>query len=177
MKKYVWKVAVVVVLIAAAGVALGSKPKPKSTVKKKNTTCTCATSKTKPGAVCACKSKTAPATNKKPAIAKNVSAPTKPAPAAKLVDLGSKSCIPCKQMAPILDELKKQDPANLSVVFYDVYEQRDLAQPYKVRVIPTQVFFDRDGKEFFRHEGFMPKADILAKFKEKGVIPESPKKN
>ena len=89
---------------------------------------------------------------------------------AKLIDCGSKTCIPCKMMAPILDELREANAGTLPVIFYDVSEQQDKAQEYSIRVIPTQIFYDKEGKEFFRHEGFMPKADIIAKFKEKGII-------
>lgn len=101
--------------------------------------------------------------------------PAKPAQAAKpkvlprLVDLGAKSCIPCKMMAGVLDELTQEYGGRLEVVFYDVYDNPQSGRDYGVRAIPTQVFFDTQGKEFFRHEGFMPKADILAKFKEHGI--------
>lgn len=87
----------------------------------------------------------------------------------RLVDLGSKTCIPCKMMAPILDELREENTGTVAVIFYDVSEQQEKAREYGIRVIPTQVFFGKNGKEFFRHEGFMPKADIIAKFKEKGI--------
>jgi len=73
-------------------------------------------------------------------------------------------------MAPILDELREANSGTLPVIFYDVSEQQEKAREYSIRVIPTQIFYDQNGKEFFRHEGFMPKDDIIAKFKEKGVI-------
>lgn len=88
----------------------------------------------------------------------------------RLVDLGSVNCIPCKMMAPILDELRDKNVGTIEVIFYDVAERQDKAREYGIKVIPTQVFFDAEGKEFFRHEGFMPKADIIAKFKEKDIM-------
>jgi thioredoxin 1 len=87
----------------------------------------------------------------------------------RLLDLGSVSCIPCKMMAPILEELKKEYAGRLQVEFIDVMANPDAGAPYKISLIPTQVFFDASGKERFRHEGFFSKEDILAKWKELGV--------
>jgi thioredoxin 1 len=87
----------------------------------------------------------------------------------RLVDLGAGKCVPCKMMKPILDELKEQYKGKMGVVFIDVWENPDQADPYNVKMIPTQIFYDKDGKELFRHEGFYSKEDILAKWKELGV--------
>jgi thioredoxin 1 len=87
----------------------------------------------------------------------------------RLVDLGSVTCIPCKMMMPVLEELKKEYAGRLSVEFYDVRENPDAATKYGVKLIPTQIFYDAAGKELFRHEGFFAKEDILAKWKEFGV--------
>jgi thioredoxin 1 len=87
----------------------------------------------------------------------------------RLLDLGSVSCIPCKMMAPILEELKREYAGRLRVDFIDVWENPDAGKPYGIRLIPTQIFFDASGKERFRHEGFFSKEDILAKWKELGV--------
>jgi thioredoxin 1 len=97
--------------------------------------------------------------------------PTSVAPAAipRLVDLGATKCIPCKMMAPILEDLKKTYAGELEVQFIDVWESPDAGKKYGVNVIPTQIFFDAQGKELFRHEGFFGKEDILAKWKEFGV--------
>ena len=87
----------------------------------------------------------------------------------RLVDLGADKCIPCKKMAPILEELRTEHAGTLEVVFIDVWKNPDAANPYNINLIPTQIFFSADGKELFRHEGFFPKEDILAKWKELGV--------
>ena len=87
----------------------------------------------------------------------------------RLVDLGSVSCIPCKMMAPILEGLKTEYAGRLQVEFIDVMRDPDAGTPYKISLIPTQVFFDAAGQERFRHEGFFSKEDILAKWKELGV--------
>jgi thioredoxin 1 len=92
-----------------------------------------------------------------------------PAALPRLVDLGSTTCIPCKLMAPILEELKKEYAGRMQVEFIDVAENPDAGKPYRIKLIPTQVFFDASGKELWRHEGFIAKEDILAKWKELGV--------
>jgi len=86
----------------------------------------------------------------------------------KLVDLGAGKCIPCKMMAPILEDLKKTHAGKFEVQFIDVWQNPDSGRKYGIRVIPTQIFFAHDGKELFRHEGFFGKDDILAKWKELG---------
>jgi len=71
-------------------------------------------------------------------------------------------------MAPILEELKKEQAGRLQVDFIDVWKDTAAAEKYGIRVIPCQAFFDATGKEVWRHEGFLGKADILAKCKELG---------
>ena len=92
----------------------------------------------------------------------------------RLVDLGADKCIPCKMMAPILDELKTTYAGQFEVEFIDVWKNPDAGKPYGIRSIPTQIFIDASGKELFRHEGFFPKEDILAKWKELGVELKTP---
>ncbi len=87
----------------------------------------------------------------------------------KLVDLGADKCIPCKMMAPVLADLKTNYVGQLEVEFIDVWKKPDAAKPYKIQLIPTQIFYDAAGKERFRHQGYFSKEDILAKWKELGV--------
>lgn len=87
----------------------------------------------------------------------------------KLLDLGADKCIPCKAMAPILEEMKKEYAGRLDVEFIDVWKNPDAAQKQAVEIIPTQIFFDAAGKELFRHTGFFSKEDMLARWKELGV--------
>jgi thioredoxin 1 len=77
-----------------------------------------------------------------------------------VVDLGAKTCIPCKMMAPILVELEKEYRGKAAVVFIDVREDNAQADRFKIRAIPTQIFFDKNGREVMRHEGFMEKKAI-----------------
>jgi thioredoxin 1 len=96
--------------------------------------------------------------------------PDEPAAAEKLprlVDLGADKCIPCKKLAPILQELRKEYQGKLSVELIDVWKNPAAGQPYNIRVIPTQILYDRDGKEVWRHEGFISKEDLKALFAEK----------
>lgn len=86
-----------------------------------------------------------------------------------LLELGSHSCVPCKKMMPILDELSKEQTAFI-VSFVDVWAAEGKGSQYNVELIPTQIFFDKDGVELFRHVGFYPKEDILAKWKELDVL-------
>ncbi len=84
------------------------------------------------------------------------------------MDLGATKCIPCKMMAPILEDLKRVYKGKFDVVFIDVWENKAAASEYGIRTIPTQIFFDAEGKELFRHEGFFSKEDILSKWKQLG---------
>ena len=102
-------------------------------------------------------------------------APPEPAPAAslpRLVDLGAGKCIPCKLMAPILEELEKDYAGTFTVEFIDVWKDPKAGEAYGIRMIPTQIFYDASGKELFRHEGFFGKEEILATWRELGVTAE-----
>ncbi|MCF8040565.1 MAG: thioredoxin family protein [Desulfarculaceae bacterium] len=90
-----------------------------------------------------------------------------------LVDLGADKCIPCRMMAPILDELKIEYKGKAAIVFLDVWKDRSLAAQYGIRAIPTQVFYDKQGREAFRHEGFLSKENIELVLTKLGV--EKPK--
>lgn len=86
-----------------------------------------------------------------------------------LIDLGAGKCIPCKMMKPILDDLKQNYNEQFKVTFIDVWENQDQAKKYNIKMIPTQIFFDANGNELFRHEGFYSKEDILSKWEELGI--------
>jgi len=87
----------------------------------------------------------------------------------RLVDLGAGKCIPCKMMAPILEDLKTEYAGSLEVVLIDVWQDKDAGEKYAIEGIPTQIFYDASGKELFRHEGFFAREEILAKWKELGI--------
>lgn len=106
--------------------------------------------------------------------AKADTAPAVTAKLPKLIDLGAGKCIPCKMMKPILDDLKANYADRFTTVFIDVWENPDEGKKYGIEMIPTQIFFDAEGKELFRHVGFFGKEDILGKWKELGVDIRSP---
>jgi thioredoxin 1 len=83
-----------------------------------------------------------------------------------MVDLGAKTCIPCKMMAPILEELQEEYKGRAEIIFIDVWEEEAMAKKFKVAAIPTQVFYDKSGVEVFRHMGFMDKDSIVKKLAE-----------
>ncbi len=87
------------------------------------------------------------------------------------VELGSVRCVPCRMMQPIMDEIEKEYSDQVKVVFHDVWtkEGQPFAKKYRIRVIPTQVFLDKEGKEYFRHEGFFPKEELVKVLRMKGV--------
>lgn len=87
------------------------------------------------------------------------------------VELGSVNCIPCKQMQPIMKSIEEKYGEQVKVVFYDVWksDQKKYAQQYGIKLIPTQVFLDENGKEFHRHEGFYPEAEIDKILQGKGL--------
>lgn len=87
----------------------------------------------------------------------------------KLLDLGADKCIPCKAMAPILAEFKRDYADQFITEFIDVWKNPEAGKQYGVEMIPTQIFFDAEGKELFRHVGFYGKEDMLNKWKELGV--------
>jgi len=104
-----------------------------------------------------------------PQEAGNVVAP-RTAGAPRLVDVGAGKCIPCKAMAPILEQLRRDYAGKLQVDFIDVWQDRAAAEPYRIGMIPTQIFYAADGRELSRHEGFMSREEILARWKAHGVV-------
>ena len=106
---------------------------------------------------------------------KKASAPPDKKPLITFVELGSVNCIPCRQMQPVMKAIGEKYGEQVKVVFYDVWkeDQKQYAEKYRIRLIPTQVFLDENGKEIKRHEGFFPEKDIDAFLKSKGLKPKS----
>ncbi len=151
------KVVIVVALIAAVVVVVSLKQ-----------ACSCRTPRGEPSS-----SPPAADVSTRPAVTQPNSAvesqpSATPGALPRLVDLGADQCIPCKMMTPILEGLRTEYAGRLRVEFYDVWKNPGVGQQYGIRVIPTQIFYDASGKELWRHEGFISKEDILAKWKELG---------
>ncbi len=92
-------------------------------------------------------------------------------PIVTFIELGSVNCIPCKQMQPIMKSIEEKYGSQVKVVFYDVWkpEQKKYATEYGIKLIPTQIFLDKNGKEFHRHEGFYPENEIEKVLKTQGL--------
>jgi thioredoxin 1 len=86
-----------------------------------------------------------------------------------MVDLGANECIPCKMMVPIMEKVEKKYRGKAAIVFIDVWKNKEPAKRFGIRAIPTQIFFDKGGKETYRHEGFMGEKEIDRIFKKMGV--------
>jgi thioredoxin 1 len=86
-----------------------------------------------------------------------------------MVDLGAKKCIPCKMMAPIMEELEIEYKGRAAIVFIDVWENPNAGRDYGISLIPTQIFYDAKGNEVLRHEGFYDKASIISELTKLGV--------
>jgi thioredoxin 1 len=87
------------------------------------------------------------------------------------VEIGSVNCIPCKAMQPIMKAVEGKYKGQVKIIFHDVWTEKGKkdAEKYNIRVIPTQVFLDKEGKEYYRHEGFFPQDDVVRVIKMQGV--------
>jgi thioredoxin 1 len=86
-----------------------------------------------------------------------------------MIDFGADSCLPCKEMAPVLKELNKEYRGKAVIKFVDVWKNQSAAEGFPLRAIPTQFFFDKDGNPYAYHEGGMDKASIIEVLEELGV--------
>lgn len=86
-----------------------------------------------------------------------------------MIDLGATECVPCKMMAPIIEELKKEYAGRADIIFIDVWKNPPEARKYGIRAIPTQIFFDAGGREVYRHTGFLDKKRIVDALTRLGV--------
>jgi thioredoxin 1 len=90
-----------------------------------------------------------------------------------MVDLGADRCVPCKMMAPIIAKVKKDYEDRAAIIFLDVWKDTGLGKKFGIRAIPTQIFYDRDGKEVYRHLGFLDEKSIVAMLQKLGVPPKA----
>ena len=87
------------------------------------------------------------------------------------IELGSTRCIPCQQMQPVMKSVEEKYGRQVKVVFHDVWTEAGApyGKQYNIEAIPTQVFLDESGKEFFRHVGYFPEEELVKVLREKGV--------
>ena len=86
-----------------------------------------------------------------------------------LVDFGANNCVPCRQLRPILKDIGKEQSGKAEVLIIDVYKFKSLAAEHKIQVVPTLIFFDKTGKEVYRHMGAWDKESIVKKLAEIGA--------
>lgn len=86
-----------------------------------------------------------------------------------MVDLGATGCISCKMMTPILEKLATEYEGKAAIVFIDVWQNKGLGRKFGISAIPTQIFFDKEGTEVYRHMGFLGEAAIVAQLTKMGV--------
>lgn len=89
---------------------------------------------------------------------------------ATMVDFGAKSCVPCKMMAPVLRDMAEAYEGKAAVMFIDVWKTPEARKPFDIKVIPTQIFFDKDGREVWRHRGYLGEEQIVEMFAKLGVV-------
>jgi thioredoxin 1 len=87
------------------------------------------------------------------------------------IELGSVRCIPCQLMQPVMKSIREKYGTQVNVVFHDVWTEAGapFAKQYGIEAIPTQIFLDKDGKEYFRHVGFFPEEELIKILNQKGV--------
>jgi len=90
---------------------------------------------------------------------------------ATFIELGSVRCIPCQHMQPVIKSIEEKYGKDVKVVFHDVWTEAGapFAKQYGITAIPTQVFLDKDGKEYYRHVGFFPEEELVKILQQKGV--------
>jgi len=110
-------------------------------------------------------------------LAQNDTKDTGKKPKITFVELGSEKCIPCKQMQPVMASIEKRYGDQIKVIFYDVWKEEEeiYAEKYKIKLIPTQVFLNENGKEIHRHEGFYPEKEIDKFLQKNGLKPNKSK--
>jgi thioredoxin 1 len=112
-----------------------------------------------------CNSQQKPADDKKESDNKNIKYKV------TFIELGSVRCIPCQQMQPVMKSIEQKYGTQVRVVFHDVWteEGAPYAKQYNIESIPTQIFLDEGGKEYFRHVGFFPEEELVKVLNQKGV--------
>lgn len=87
------------------------------------------------------------------------------------IELGSVKCVPCRMMQPIMKKIEEKYGDQVKVIFYDVWTTagKPYAYKYRIRVIPTQIFLDKTGNEYFRHQGFFPEEELMKILRKGGV--------
>lgn len=105
-------------------------------------------------ALISCQKQSNPSPAAKPAVTNSATAKI------KFLEIGSDKCIPCKQMKVVTENIVKKYGDELAFQYIDIYENKDVADDYKIQLIPTQIFYNQKGVEIFRHVGYFPEEKI-----------------
>ena len=105
-------------------------------------------------ALISCQKQSNPSPAAKPAVTNSATAKI------KFLEIGSDKCIPCKQMKVVTENIVIKYGDELAFQYIDIYENKDVADDYKVQLIPTQIFYNQKGVEIFRHVGYFPEEKI-----------------
>ncbi|MDP8209545.1 MAG: thioredoxin family protein [Candidatus Stygibacter australis] len=93
-------------------------------------------------------------------------------PVVTFLEFGSTTCIPCKMMEKVMEEVRVDYGDKVEVIFHNVNEEKKLSGEYGIKMIPTQIFLDSEGKEFHRHIGYYPTEEIAKVLLERGIAPD-----
>jgi thioredoxin 1 len=86
-----------------------------------------------------------------------------------MADFGAPFCAPCKAMYPFLERLEKEYKDRAAIIVLDVGKSPELCDQFGISELPTQVFYNKQGKEVLRHKGFMKEEAIVKQLKKMGV--------
>lgn len=87
-----------------------------------------------------------------------------------VVEFGARACAGCREMKVVLERLRTTHGTQIGIAEIDLLEQREAIRHYRVQVMPTQIFFDENGRETGRHVGVIDGRGILMRL---GVRPDA----
>ncbi|HUW20778.1 MAG TPA: thioredoxin family protein [Sedimentisphaerales bacterium] len=87
-----------------------------------------------------------------------------------LVIFSAASCCGPDKMLPVLKSLQEKYADKINILYLEARKEQILAARYAVHSIPTQILYDKGGKEVFRHSGFLPQTDVEKKLKDVGIM-------
>jgi thioredoxin-like negative regulator of GroEL len=87
-----------------------------------------------------------------------------------IYELGSNSCSSCIAMIEVMKKVEANHKDNIQVIKIDVFQDKKSTEPFNIRAIPTQIVRDKNGKEIYRHEGFISYEALTAQLAKLGIL-------